>query len=1106
MICQVFLNALPAFAAGLILLLRIVMAGGVNWRAALVAEFHCCDVARQDLLDFRIENRVRRILHSILNSIGLSSLIQYEEPSLSACDGRLQLLVRSAVQGAASEEVLHSLDQLIFWPKMIVFVIGFAITMLLAKRLKKMAKEIWTLDNEKDNVLTDMDEEEAPKAPEDERNLEEEVDEDEVPKTDEEDLPKTDEEDLPKTEKEALPETEKYDLPETEKEDLPNTIEEEDKQVFEEEDKEAEEEEVTEDTVEMPGPEELTSSEKDQELEDGQVENVDEVPREKNVPLKLKKEIKWIRGDLFEFPLAKEEKLILRKIGQEVSEFTKFYNVRLVLPEDDVEEEVAYLEGAENRVKMAFVHIQEILEEQEREGYVVGGEELDSLELSSPPPPPEESIQEAENNLNFAAILKRVPKQVKVKKQTFFIVQRKTFPVLEELPVDWDEEEEEDDMPFESDDEMIEEDDWEVEEKRQKVIVEISLREAPEEDGQDGMTRFVLKSLPSREPSLPPQAKEDNALLKEKDHQEEKVETETPIREKEEESDHTEEEEEEQDPAPVVENGRTPLEEKEEEVTLKEEAEGISSKEEQEETVSPHEEDQACGCEESLATTEKAAGKLSYANIAKILPEEKTCGGPVDDSRTKPVNPTKTERPGRSTRNWKTTLAKRCGPLKHCGGKTFSFVCEKDLDLGMIIGRGGKFAKMARNDHGVVMNVRNDGSRTVQLTGPKRNVEKVFKEIKFRVDKVFDLNELPKVSEALFAVGKEDFVMLVDQEFREAIRGPQDITLRKLIRELEVTIYLPDQNDERGYISIYGPLDKAQRAERIISEMIDNVKDWPTENDLKLVGLDWYEFNLGLESRRHLLALNGQGGKEIKGLFKVDLVLPMEDDQREIGFLGGDLKQVKKAHDHLQFILEEVNVRSCDIKTEGLSRVGPGKYRLEVEAQRKGLLVGRNGDNLRKIEKDNSVRIIVNKKTDDFVIIQGRLMDVEKTCLDVREAMKPTAQRGSGVRNFPEQEIVQGLTKVGDDQYRIILDREERAMVIGIGGQNIRRMTTDHKVTFQGPRKDETSKNCIVRGKEEGAVAFFKEVMEIVKTKGQKRKTDHGPRRSQRKATLGDFF
>ncbi|XP_064104049.1 serine/threonine-protein kinase rio2-like [Macrobrachium nipponense] len=104
------------------------------------------------------------------------------------------------------------------------------------------------------------------------------------------------------------------------------------------------------------------SSHDNTESETSNAASVDVTPPQevKTLPQKEKMELKFTDGDLYEFQLSVKEKQILRKLQNEVQEFTKFYNVRLVLPDGDVQE-AAFLEGAENRVQMAFLHIQEIL-------------------------------------------------------------------------------------------------------------------------------------------------------------------------------------------------------------------------------------------------------------------------------------------------------------------------------------------------------------------------------------------------------------------------------------------------------------------------------------------------------------------------------------------------------------------------------------------------------------------------------------------------------------------------------------------------------------------------------------------------------------------------
>ncbi|XP_064082910.1 glutamic acid-rich protein-like [Macrobrachium nipponense] len=655
MIFQCVINAFGAFVAAFVLLLRIVFVGGINWRTSLETELLCCDIAQQTLMEFRRENRMRRILHFILNFIGFSGMIGYDEPSLSACNGPLQALVRNTLLGeqgtSPAEEVLHRVDELVFLPKVFLFLTTVAITMFLFKGKKKIAGKI------EQTLVTETEEKDIDWITEDEDDLIRRTVDDRI-EQEEEDRKELVEDDMGKLEE---------DSKELEEDDIGKLEEEVSKELEEEDRIELEEvEELNQDILELSVPEFTNeTSSMDLESENCEAESIDEVPleeprkEEENVPPKLTKEVKLVNGDLYEFPISKTEKLILRKIGSEAREFTQFYNVRLDIPEDDTKE-VAYLEGAENRVQMAFQHIQEILEEHKREGYNIDAEDLDSEE---PNPPSEELVHEPESGLNFAAILKKCPpEKKKEKKQTFFIVQRKTFPIMEEWK--WlEEDDEEEDMEFESDLETpekdewefeedeweFEEDEWEFEEDRHKIIVGISLREAPEEDGQGGMrSRRLLKSVPRRLNILLPHHKEQEEAEEEKIHLQEKAEE--PAQEKE--SDRQEEnfeESEEQEETPGL--------------TLKESVEeNVLHEEKEENGPPPPPEDKANEPEGVEAKVQEESEKMSFANIAKILPVPKSAAL-AENSMAKPTAPIKNPEVTRPAKgdNWKTTRPRRCG-------------------------------------------------------------------------------------------------------------------------------------------------------------------------------------------------------------------------------------------------------------------------------------------------------------------------------------------------------------------------------------------------------------------------------------------------------------
>ncbi|XP_064079405.1 uncharacterized protein LOC135196482 [Macrobrachium nipponense] len=457
-----------------------------------------------------------------------------------------------------------------------------------------------------------------------------------------------------------------------------------------------------------------------------------------------------------------------------------------------------------------------------------------------------------------------------------------------------------------------------------------------------------------------------------------------------------------------------------------------------------------------------------------------------------------------STGTQKRTRPVKCGPLKRGRGKTFTFRCAKGINFGQIIGKGGKFTKLAKEDHGVILNVRDDGSRLVQLTGPKMNVENVYREIKFRVDKTFDISELSQVTKGLFAVGKEEFVVIVGKEFKEALLGPKNINLQRLFKQLNVSIYLPDDDDDREYIGMFGPMEQAKKAYRVILAMMEGIKNWPKEEELKLVGLDCYEFCLPPKGRAFLKGLFRQLDEEIRHLYDVKLLLPQSKDKKDVAYLGGDMKQAARAYRHVQEVLQELKVDSSDITTEGLKRIDAGRYQFEVNAQLKGLVVGAKGQNLKKIEKKHNVRITMHAKTENYITINGHLDDVQEACRDIKEITEPARERKGG--NFQPVELLPGLTKIGNRLYMTVLDRKEIAIVIGKRGQNIKKLTSKHNVYFHGPKRNESTDKCTITGDEKKVIAFYNEVHEILKTKRDERSNNQGNRGHPRPIVLGDFF
>ncbi|XP_066964257.1 vigilin-like [Macrobrachium rosenbergii] len=305
-------------------------------------------------------------------------------------------------------------------------------------------------------------------------------------------------------------------------------------------------------------------------------------------------------------------------------------------------------------------------------------------------------------------------------------------------------------------------------------------------------------------------------------------------------------------------------------------------------------------------------------------------------------------------------------------------------------------------------------------------------------------------------------------------------------------------------IGIFGQLEQAKQAQQVILAMTEDIKNWPNEQDLKLVGLDCYEFCLPPEGRDFLQGFFRQVDQELRDLYDVRLILPKEKDKNKVGYLAGHIKQVGRAYQHVQDVLQELKVGASDIKIEGLKRIEAGRYQFAVIAQKKGLVVGQKGQNLRKIEKNNNVRIMMHERTEGYITIKGHLDDVQDACRDIKDIIDPTLKRTG--RDLPQQELLPGLIKMEDHLYKTVLNRQERAMVIGKRGLTIKKLTTKHKVYFHGPKRDENTDDCMIRGNEDGVVAFFNEVQEIIKNEADERTHDGGQRRQPRPLALGDFF
>ncbi|XP_068229686.1 far upstream element-binding protein 3-like [Palaemon carinicauda] len=162
-----------------------------------------------------------------------------------------------------------------------------------------------------------------------------------------------------------------------------------------------------------------------------------------------------------------------------------------------------------------------------------------------------------------------------------------------------------------------------------------------------------------------------------------------------------------------------------------------------------------------------------------------------------------------------------------------------------------------------------------------------------------------------------------------------------------------------------------------------------------------------------------------------------------------------------------------------------GYYHFYVDPEHKGLLVGQGGQNMKRIERTYNVSIIIYKKTDGFVTLQGQLEDVVDACQDINADMPQTSQRSYGGTGFPEEEIFQGLIKIGNHLYKMVLNRDVRAMVIGRGGKNIKKLIADHNVRFQGPKTNDVSNECTIRGEEDSVIAFYNDAFELIKNKRQ---------------------
>ncbi|XP_068229472.1 uncharacterized protein [Palaemon carinicauda] len=215
---------------------------------------------------------------------------------------------------------------------------------------------------------------------------------------------------------------------------------------------------------------------------------------------------------------------------------------------------------------------------------------------------------------------------------------------------------------------------------------------------------------------------------------------------------------------------------------------------------------------------------------------------------------------------------------------------------------------------------------------------------------------------------------------------------------------------------------------------------------------------------------------------------------------------------------------------QGLTKIGERLYRTVLDKEERAMVIGRGGDNIKKMMEEHQIRFQGPKmdKDSNHCTIRGGQEDVisfyydvldiirnkkEKNIQGRPEGAKDASPSNYGRKDFPEEEIFQGLIKIGNRLYKTVLNRDERAMVIGKGGENIKQLIAEHNVRFQGPKTNEGSNDCTIQGEEDDVINFYNDALELINNKGQMERKrfdgnegQDGHGRRQGGFTLGDFL
>lgn len=344
-----------------------------------------------------------------------------------------------------------------------------------------------------------------------------------------------------------------------------------------------------------------------------------------------------------------------------------------------------------------------------------------------------------------------------------------------------------------------------------------------------------------------------------------------------------------------------------------------------------------------------------------------------------------------------------------------------------IIGKGGATIRKIREETDTRIDLPdgNSGEEKILVTGRKENVKKA-------------VEQLNKIQNELESITTITLDIPVKVQARLLGGG------RRLIQNIEeecggVHIKFPAEKSDSTKVTVRGPKDDAERAEKLLSALAKDKEQNLVEDTV----------NAKAEFHRFLIGKGGSKINKIRESHDVRVMFPREtDEDKETIHLLGKKEDVAQVKQELESLIQQLNETVED--------------HVEIDPKYHKHFLVRNAALLKEIQAANGGVTISFPRGDApaaTVTIKGIKQGVESAKARM-------------------EEIVEDLEK--EVRLEIEVPQDNHRAILGAGGENVKTLQAKYSVKIHIPHKDEKSNIIIIVGRDVKAEAARDEVLALV--------------------------